>query len=138
MFAIATFLLIIVSVTNLAGLALGKTPSIREISVQLIGLDDGVQRLTGALIFAVLAQVYLVFLIFPLKALNYYLGLAWSILMLVAICETIHTTRKMYTTVAEGKREETFPLHDSPFYQVYQVVYNISTIGVCTYLLLPR
>lgn len=138
MFAIATFLLIIVSLTNLAGLALGKTPTIREISLQLIGLDDGLQRLTGALIFAVLAQVYLVFLIFPLKELNHSLGLAWSILMLLAVLETIHTTRKMYATVAESRRDETFPLHDSPFYQVYQVVYNVATIGVCTYLLLPR
>jgi hypothetical protein len=58
--------------------------------------------------------------------------------MLLAVLETIHTVRKMHTTVADGRRDEVFPLHDSPLYQMYQVIYNVATIGVCIYLLLPR
>ena len=138
MFALANLFFILIAAGNVFGIALKKTPSVGEIVRQLAQTDNGVERLRSALILAGLAQVYLIFLVFPLKAANYYLGLAWSCLMLIALLETVHTARMMLATVAAGDREARFPWHDSVLYPAYQVFFNLATIGVCVYLLLPR
>lgn len=138
MYAIANFVFLLISATNLLGLLLRKTPSVRELTVQMIDHERGLERLRGALWMAGLAQVYLVFLIFPLKALNYWLGLGWSILMLIAALETVHTSRTMLAAVAAGSRDARFWLQDSPVYVLYQALYNAATIAVCTYLLIAR
>lgn len=138
MFAFATSLFLLIAVTNLLGLLLGKTPSVRQLTHEMIEAEGGLGKLRGALTVAWLAQIYLVALVFPLKALDYHLGLAWAVLMLLTAVETVHTSRKMLATVAAGDREAAFPIHDSPAYAVYQVLYNVATIGVCVFLLLPR
>ena len=138
MFAFATSLFILIAVTNLLGLLLGKTPSVRQLTIEMIETEGGLGKLRGALTVAWLAQIYLVALVFPLKAIDYHLGLAWAILMLLTAVETVHTSRKMLQTVAAGDRAATFPIHDSPAYAFYQVLYNVATIGVCVFLLMPR
>ena len=138
MFSFVNFIFILIAGTNLVGVLLGKAPTVREISTQLVGVQGGLERLRIALAMAALAQVYLVALIFPLKALNASLGLGWSVLMLLSVLETIHTGRKMYATAAGSTREVVFPLHDSSFYRVYQVAFNAATIGVCVFLMTPH
>jgi hypothetical protein len=138
MFWIANFLFILIAGTNLYGVLAGKAPTVRQIATELVGDPAGLERLRAALALAGLAQVYLVSLIFPLKALNQTLGLAWSVMMLGSVLETIHTARKMYATAAGPTRDVAFPLHDSLFYKAYQVVFNLATIGVCVFLMLPR
>lgn len=138
MFTFITFCFILIASTNIYAVLAKASPTVREISLQLIGTEGGIDRLLAALTLAGLAQVYLIFLVFPLKALSYEAGLAWALLMLVAALETVYTGRKMYHTVAEGDRAARFPLHDSVWYKVWQVVYNVATIAACSYLLLPR
>ncbi|MDB5097001.1 MAG: hypothetical protein JWM80_1422 [Cyanobacteria bacterium RYN_339] len=138
MFWIANFLFILIAGTNLYGVLAGKAPTVRQISTELVGEPGGLDRLRAALTLAALAQVYLISLVFPLKALNPSLGLAWAVMMLGSVLESIHTSRKMYTTAAGASRDVAFPLHDSGYYRAYQVVFNLATIAVCAYLLFPR
>lgn len=138
MFTFLNVVFIVIAGTNLYAVLAKATPGVREISLQLIGTEGGLDRLRAALTLAVLAQVYLCFLVFPLKALDREVGLAWAVLMIVAALETIYTGRKMYDTVAEGDRLARFPLHDSIWYKVWQVIYNLATIAACTYLIVPR
>lgn len=138
MFTFITFLFILIASTNIYAVLAKASPTVREISLELIGTEGGLDRLRAALTVAVLAQVYLIALVFPLKALNHDVGLAWAVLMVIAALETVYTGRKMYFTVADGDRAATFPLHDSPWYKVWQVIYNIATIAACLYLLIPR
>jgi hypothetical protein len=137
-FTFLNVIFIVIAATNLYGVISRASPSVREISLQLIGTDGGLERLRAALTLAVLAQVYLIALVFPLKALNHDVGLAWAVLMLVAALESVYTGRKMWETVATGDRAARFPLHDSPWYQVWQVGYNVATIAACAWLVLPR
>ncbi len=138
MFTFITFLFILIASTNIYAVVAKASPTVREISLELIGTEGGLDRLRLALTIAVLAQVYLFSLVFPLKALDREVGLAWAVLMVIAALETLYTGRKMYFTVAEGNRAATFPLHDSVWYKVWQIVYNIATIAACLYLLIPR
>lgn len=138
MFTFVNFIFILIAGTNLLGILLRKAPSVREIATQLVGVDGGVERLRTALILAGLAQVWLVGLIFPLKAIDARLGLAWSVLMLISVLETIYTGRKMYAAAAGPDKDVAFPFHDSVWYKVYQILYNLSTIGVCVFLMIPR
>ena len=138
MFTFITFLFILIASLNIYAVLAKASPTVREISLQLIGTDGGLDRLRAALTVAGLAQVYLVFLVFPLKALNHDVGLAWAVLMVVAALETVYTGRKMYFTVAEGDSTAQFPLHDSAWYKVWQIIYNVATIAACTYLIVPH
>lgn len=138
MFTFVNFILILIAGSNLFALMAGSAPSVGDICRNLVGVDGGLNRLRAALTLAALAQVYLIFLVFPLKAIDLNLGLAWSILMLGSVLETIFTGQKMYQTVVDGDRQATFPVHDSAWYRLYQVIYNVGTIGVCLFLILPR
>ncbi len=138
MFQLANFVLILVASSNLWGVLAGTAPSVRQIATELIGVPGGLERLRAALVVSCLAQVYLVALVFPLKAIDRNVGLAWSILMLLSVVETIHTTRKMYATAAGDRRDVRFPLHDSVYYRAYQVLFSVATIAACGLLLWPR
>lgn len=127
-------LLGLMAVTNLLGLALGKSPSIRQIVGQLQGADDGRGQLAIALTLAGAVQLYMIALIFPLKAFNHHLGLAWSLLMLLSVLETIYTTRKMKAVVSGDDTTGRFALHDSAWYTAYQIGYNLAIVGACVVL----
>jgi hypothetical protein len=135
MFLFANFLFVLIACTNLYGVLLGKAPNVREISIQLVGVQGGLDKLRKALWAAALAQVYLIALVFPLKALNVTVAFIWSILMLVSVLETIYTARKMHATAAGTNQDVAFPFHDSVIYRAYQVVFNVATIAVCIFLM---
>lgn len=138
MFTILNVLFIGFAGANLYAVLAKAAPSIREVSVQLIGTDGGLERLRTALILAAMAQVYLTFLVFPLKELKLEAGLAWAVLMTLAACESIYTGQKMWEAVAAGDGQAAFPIHDSVAYKVWQVGYNLATIAACVYLVLPQ
>ena len=137
-FAVFNVIFVVIASTNLYAVLAKAAPTVREISLQLIGTDGGLERLRAALTLAGLAQVYLFFLVFPLKSLNFHVGLAWAVLMVLATLESIYTGRKMYGAVVAGDRATDFTLHDSVWYRLWQVAYNLATIAACIYLLLPR
>lgn len=134
MFVFLNVILGAMALFNLSALALGRSPTIREIVGQMMASDDGRQQLQGAMILAVLVQVYLVALVFPLKELNVGLGLGWSLLMLVSVLETVYTSRKMIAVLSGEDTSGKFPLHDSRWYLAYQIVYNLAIVAVCVVL----
>ena len=127
--------MIAISATNLYGLLAGKAPTMRDIAQHLQG-ENGRSRLRSAMTLAWLAQAYLIALIFPLKALNWELGLAWSVMMILAVLETIHTQRRL--SAAANGEEPIFPLHDARWYPAYQALFNAAVLAGCVLLLLPR
>lgn len=138
MFTLLNVLLMAVAAANLYAVVFRAAPSVREITMQLMDGEGGLERLQAALTIAALAQVYLTFLVFPLKARSFEVGLAWALLMVLAACESIYTGRKMYETVAAGDRQADFRVHDSVGYRLWQIGYNLATIAACGWLVLPE
>ena len=139
MFTIITGLMGLMALINLLAIASGRHPTVRQIAGKLEAMEDGRDQLQIALVMSGLVQVFLISLIFPLKALHFELALAWSLLMLISVLETIYTARKMKAVVTGEDASGRFPLHDSPWYMAYQIVYNLAIIGVCVVLVMgPR
>lgn len=134
MFTFFNLLLGLMAFFNLFTLATGRYPSVRDLSTTLQETEEGRSHLHTALTMSVLVQIYLISLIFPLKALSHWVGLGWSVLMIVSVLETIYTTRKMNAVVSGEDTTGKFPLHDSPWYMVYQVGFNLAIVGVCILL----
>jgi hypothetical protein len=107
-----TLILALMALFNLSAIASGRSPTIRAIVDQLRASDDGRFQLTVALSLAVLAQGFLVSLVFPLKEVNTTVGLAWSILMLVSVLESVYTCKKMLAVLEGADTSESYPLDD--------------------------
>lgn len=129
MFWFFNLLLGLMAAANLMGLAMGKYPTMREIAGKLQASEDGPDQLKMSLIMAALVQVYMISLVFPLKALNHTIGLVWAVLMIISVLETIFTARKMKAVVTGEDTTGRFPLHDSRWYLAYQLAYNLAIIG---------
>ena len=129
MFWFFNLLLGLMAAANLVGLAMGKYPTMREIAGRLQASEDGPDQLKMSLIMAALVQVYMISLVFPLKALNHTIGLVWAVLMVISVLETIFTARKMKAVVTGEDATGKFPLHDSRWYLAYQIAYNLAIIG---------
>lgn len=134
MFIFFNLLLGLMAFFNLFTLATGRYPSVRELSTTLQATEEGRANLHTALAMSALVQIYLIGLIFPLKALSHEVGLGWSVLMIVSVLETIYTARKMNAVVSGDDTTGKFPLHDSPWYMAYQVGFNLAIVGVCVLL----
>lgn len=136
MFTFFNVLLGLMALINLFALAAGRYPTVRELTAQLHAGENGREHLNMALTMSVLVQIYLVSLIFPLKALHREAGLIWSVLMLLSVLETIYTARKMKAVVGGADTTDRFPLHDSRWYLIYQIAFNLAIIGACALLIL--
>jgi hypothetical protein len=129
-FAFFNILLGLMALTNLLGLAVGKYPTVRQIAGQLQASEDGRDQLRMALTMVGLVQIYMISLIFPLKALSHELGLTWAVLMVLSVLETIFTAKKMIAVVSGEDASGKFPVHDSRWYLAYQIAYNIAILAV--------
>lgn len=134
MWTLVNCLMLLFAFTNLYGLAVGKGVKVRDIAAQLRSHPNGRSHLQTALVMSAAAQIYFIALTFPLKAFHYHLGLAWAVLMLVSVLESIYTGRTLVAAV-EAKGELALPLHDSRWYQAYQVAYNLAIVGACVLLI---
>jgi hypothetical protein len=134
MFLFINLMLGLMALFNVAAIATGHSPTIREIVGRMTATDDGRHQLQTALAMAVLVQIYLVVLVFPLKAISPGLGLTWSMMMLVSVLETVYTSRKMMAVLNGEDTSGEYPLHDSRWYLAYQIVYNMAIVGVCIIL----
>ncbi|MFN3430933.1 MAG: hypothetical protein ACK46X_13385 [Candidatus Sericytochromatia bacterium] len=135
MFWFFNLLLGLMAAANLLGLALGKYPTMREIAGRLQATDDGPDQLKMSLVMAALVQIYLIGLVFPLKALHHTIGLIWAVLMVISVLETVFTARKMKAVVTGEDTTGQFPLHDSPGYLAYQIAYNMAILGAVAVLM---
>lgn len=135
MFTLGLWLLIALSAGNLLGLLTGRLPRVPEIARMIAVTPGGGRMLRTSLVVTGLALAYMVWLTFPLKALDARLGLAWSVLMLLAVLEAVYTARTLLAIVDRGDVPAHFPWHGSVGYVVFQVVLNGVTIGVCCGLL---
>lgn len=129
-----TLVLGVMAMVNLAALATGRSPTIRAIVDQLRAAEDGRFQLMVALSLAILAQGFLVSLVFPLKDLNRTIGLAWSVLMLISVLESVYTCKKMVAVLEGADTSGKYPLHDSGVYLAYQIGYNLAIVGACALL----
>jgi hypothetical protein len=104
---------------------------------ELRQVPDATHRLGGMLWWAILAQIYLLALMFPLKAINYHVALGWSIMVVAGMCESVFTFRTLMAALTRNVSEQTFPVHDSVFYRAWGAFFNLGIIVVCTLLLAP-
>lgn len=138
MFTFLNFVFIAIAVGNLYVVLGNPAMGIGAVTRQMAGAEGGSLQLGATLIVSAAVQAYLIALVFPLRALQPELGMAWAALMTLSTCESIYTGQKMWDAVQAGDKDAAFPFHDSWVYRAWQVSFNLCMIAACVYLILPK
>lgn len=137
MFTLMNVVCLLFASLNLAMFALSDRTKLSRLYADLRKIPDAARRLGGTLTLAGLAQVYLLALSLPLKAINYHLALGWSIMILIGIGESLYTSRTLVAALQRGDPDQEFPFHDSVVYRAWGLLFNLGIIVGCTLLIAP-
>jgi membrane-bound metal-dependent hydrolase YbcI (DUF457 family) len=102
---------------------------------EVLALPEDARGFRGSFIIGMLIYVYLLALALPLKEIHREGALVWSVVMLMAMCESIFTYHTLVSAVAQGEPDQRFPIHDSLWFRLWGGMVSLVIVVGCAVLI---